>query len=106
LNLPLPKILKQMVSFAETCADAYVNQYVNPEGHKVVDDPVVYYNCDSNTFGWTSNLAPLDNQSIVIMQLQKGCFRHLENEIEMTRYFIVDSIMIDPDWHFVLDKIS
>ena len=72
--MPFRIILKRMVSFAETCADAYVNQYIDPNGRKGKDNPLVYYNCSTNTFGWTSNQTPLEDQIIVLMQIQKGSF--------------------------------
>ena len=95
-----------MVSFAETCADAYINQYIEPKGGKVLENPLVYYNCRTNTFGWTSNQTPLEDQIIVLMQIQKGSFSKLGSDAEITRYLIVDSIMSNPDWHYILDKIT
>jgi hypothetical protein len=102
----LPEILNQMINFAETCADAYIEQYMFPKNSKPLGNLVVFYNIKNKEFHWTTSLTALGNNEIIFNQFNEDSFGHIGKDPVLVRYLIVDLIMVDLDWEGFKDKFA
>jgi hypothetical protein len=101
-NQSLSETLSQMRQYAETVADAYVSQYIDPDGRKVMGSPVVYYNRTTKAFGWCSSLTPLSEDEVQLDTLEEGGFGETGDDPATAREAIAESM----DYRDLLDKIE
>ena len=105
-NQSLNETLKQMRKFADQCADAYVNQFIDPDGHKVMNQPVVYYNRTTGGFGWCSSLTPLSENEVAVEQIEQGIYGETGDDPDIARDAISQSIVDTMDYRDLLNKIE
>jgi hypothetical protein len=106
LYKPFPFLFKQLWEFAEVCADAYINQYLDPQGLKVSGHPVVLFNLKDNSFEWTSSDRYLSEFEISLAQIEKDHYDVLGDDLFMARYLIIEEIMVDPCSYTLIDSIN
>lgn len=90
-------------SFAKETAEAYFAQY-GSDDIAVMNNPVVEYDAENNTFGWCSSLNPPDDD-IRVLELEDGYFGDLEDttESQMAEWLETGN---DDLWNSVLEIIS
>jgi hypothetical protein len=98
--------LDLMKNFAEKCADAYVNNFIDPDGRKVMNQPVVYFNRTTEEFGWCSSLTPLSEGEIVVETLEQGCYGETGDDPQIAREAIADLIVNYTDYTEILEKLE
>lgn len=96
---------KLLKDFAETVADAYVSQYVDQQGRRVMGQPVVYYNRTENRFGWTSSMTPLNDDEVLVETLERGIYGDEAETATEERAAIVEFITSQTDPRDLLEKI-
>lgn len=97
----------QLISdFSKTCADAYVNQYVDPDGRKVMNNPVVYYNRTTESFGWCSSLTPLSEDEVWVETLELGIYGVTADDPEIAREDVQSYVFNEVDYDEFFYKIE
>lgn len=59
--------------FAETVANAYVNQFAT-NGSPVMNQRIIVYDRDKETFSSQSSLTPVYDSEVIVMWLEDGMF--------------------------------
>ena len=106
MNQLLPDFLGKMVKFANTCADAYIDQFLVSKNSEVLGNLVVYYNLEKSEFYWTTDAAYLNEKDIIFNQFHKDSFGQIGQDPIMVRHHIVDLILVDLDWKEFQNKIQ
>ncbi len=106
MDKSFPYLFKVLREFAQVCADAYINQYVDPQGLKVFGYPVLYYGLKDHTIGWTSSMNPLREDEILIAYIYKDQFGDIGSDLFLARYLIEEKIMLDPSLYPLIEHID
>jgi hypothetical protein len=93
---------KQYVEdFTKQCIDAYINQYVDPYGHKIAGMPFVFLNTKTKKFSWQSDLAPETKNEYPVLKISRELYEEvIGKDPEEAREFIKGQIDEDLviDW--------
>jgi hypothetical protein len=93
--------------FASVVADAFFSQYGPAERRSaVMNNPVIVYDTDDNSFGWCSSLTPLDENEICVLELSDDMFGVSSDDIterELATYLAKDA---DTMWSEVMSIID
>lgn len=94
--------------FAETVAQAYMDQYHWQEWRRspVMNNPAIDYDIDIGTFSSCSTLTPPNSNEVRVMELEDGMFG---NDERLTKRDIVSYLMDDAGsdiWQGVCDQLE
>ena len=95
--------------FAAVAADAYLSQYGNRERRsRVMNNPVIDYDAESNRFSWTSSLVPTGETEIRVSEIENGMFGDVDTYAPDIESDIANYIAnyADDYWHEVLNAIN
>lgn len=94
--------------FAETVAQAYVDQYHWQEWrrNRVMNNPAIDYDIASETFGSCSTLTPTSDTEARVLELSDGMFGSYEKTTKRDIIsYLVDSAS-DDLWNDVINQIA
>jgi len=92
--------------FAETVAQAYMDQYHSQEWRRrpVMNAPAIDFDTDTETFASCSTLTPTNSNEVRVFELEDGMFGYPVTKRAIYQY-LTDSAS-DDLWHEVVNQIE